>query len=33
MLPLVDKKLIDFEFIPLKPYSGLARLFKPVPVI
>ncbi len=29
MLPLVDKKLIDFELIPLKPYSGLARLFKP----
>jgi hypothetical protein len=33
MLPLVDKKLIDFELIPLTPYSGLARLFKPVPVI
>jgi hypothetical protein len=29
MLPLVDKNLIDFELIPLKPYSGLARLFKP----
>lgn len=28
MLPLVDKKLIEFELIPLKPYPGLARLFK-----
>lgn len=26
-LPLVKEKLIDFEFIPLKPYPGLARLF------
>ena len=27
-LPLVEANLIDFEIIPLKPYPGLARLFK-----
>jgi hypothetical protein len=26
-LPLVSKKLIDFEIIPLVPYPGLERLF------
>jgi len=27
-LPLVKNKLIEFELIPLKPYTGFARLFK-----
>ena len=27
-LPFVKNKLITFEFIPLKPYSGMERLFK-----
>ncbi|MBN2092270.1 superoxide dismutase [candidate division KSB1 bacterium] len=27
-LPLFEVNLIDFEIIPLKPYPGLARLFK-----
>jgi hypothetical protein len=27
-LPLVKAGLIDFELIPLAPYSGFARLFK-----
>lgn len=26
-LPLVQEKLITFDLIPLKPYSGFARLF------
>ena len=26
-LPLVKEKLIAFEIIPLKPYSGFSRLF------
>lgn len=26
-LPLVQAELIEFEFIPLVPYSGFARLF------
>jgi hypothetical protein len=28
-LPLVRSGLISFEFIPLVPYSGFARLFEP----
>jgi hypothetical protein len=28
-LPLVQAGLIHFELIPLKPYTGLARLFAP----
>ena len=28
-LPLVQAGLINFELIPLKPYSGFARLFTP----
>jgi hypothetical protein len=27
-LPLVEKNLIGFELIPLKPYDGFKRLFK-----
>ena len=27
-LPFVNKKLIEFELIPLKPYPGFKRLFK-----
>jgi hypothetical protein len=27
-LPFVNKKLIKFELIPLKPYTGFERLFK-----
>ena len=27
-LPLMQKKLIDFEMIPLKAYPGFARLFQ-----
>lgn len=27
-LPLVKKRLIDFEIIPLKPYPGFERLFE-----
>jgi muconolactone delta-isomerase len=27
-LPLVRAKRIDFEFIPLRPYPGYARLFQ-----
>lgn len=27
-LPYVNKNLIDFELIPLKPYPGFKRLFK-----
>jgi len=27
-LPFVSKKLIEFELIPLRPYSGFVRLFK-----
>lgn len=27
-LPLVEKGMISFEIIPLKPYPGLARLFR-----
>ena len=27
-LPFVNKKLIEFELIPLKPYPGFERLFK-----
>ena len=27
-LPLVKNKLIEFEIIPLKPYTGFERLFK-----
>jgi len=27
-LPFVNKKLIEFELIPLKPYPGFQRLFK-----
>lgn len=27
-LPFVNKKLIDFELISLKPYPGFERLFK-----
>jgi hypothetical protein len=26
-LPLVKERLIAFEIIPLKPYSGFSRLF------
>jgi len=26
-LPLVNRNLIEFELIPLKPYPGFARLF------
>jgi hypothetical protein len=26
-LPFVNKKLIEFELIPLKPYPGFERLF------
>jgi hypothetical protein len=28
-LPLVQAGLIEFDFIPLVPYSGFARLFDP----
>ena len=27
-LPFVNKKLIEFDLIPLKPYPGFERLFK-----
>lgn len=27
-LPLVQRQLIHFELIPLKPYSGYSRLFR-----
>ena len=27
-LPLVQRQLIHFELIPLKPYSGFSRLFR-----
>ena len=27
-LPLVEQGLIEFELIPLRPYPGLARLFR-----
>ncbi|HEY7751085.1 MAG TPA: hypothetical protein VH917_02245 [Ignavibacteriaceae bacterium] len=27
-LPYVNKKLIEFELIPLRPYPGFQRLFK-----
>ena len=27
-LPLVKEKLIEFEIIPLSPYTGYSRLFK-----
>ncbi len=27
-LPMVKSGLIDFDLIPLKPYPGLARLFR-----
>jgi hypothetical protein len=27
-LPLVQKNLIEFELIPLRPYPGFSRLFK-----
>ena len=27
-LPLVREGLIDFELVPLAPYSGFARLFE-----
>ena len=27
-LPLVSAGLIEFEFIPLRPYPGFSRLFK-----
>ena len=30
-LPLVRDKLIDFEIIPLGPYTGFSRLFSPQP--
>jgi hypothetical protein len=27
-LPLVERRLIHFELIPLKPYTGYSRLFR-----
>lgn len=30
-LPLVQRRLISFELIPLEPYSGYSRLFSQVP--
>ncbi len=29
-LPLVQAGLIEFDLLPLRPYPGFARLFKPI---